>query len=174
MDEVTPKKKAYKKPLFWGTTLVIIIIAGLGSAYWYMQKDAVPTPPKEIIQSINNNLPLYYPSKLPEGFEAKPETISAQADNTDLITYQVSYGNGNQLFVSIQAIPDNFDFIGFYKQTIQAEEFETKNGEAYIGSLNNNSVVSLKTQDAWILVNAPGGIGATELKEVARNLRKIN
>lgn len=173
-DTLKPKRKS-KKLLVFVTIFGTITIVGLSVlAYFSYFHTSVPQPSDQVLQSIGDDVALYYPKKLPEGFEAQPETITGQVDNSDLITYRISYGNENQLFVSVQPIPNDFDFVGFYKQTIRGEEFEASNGEAYIGSLNNNSVVSLKTNDAWILLNAPGGVGANELKEVARNLHRVN
>lgn len=170
MEKMTkPSKRKWLAII--GSSLLLIIVSIISAYYILPSRNSVPLPPQSTLENINNDLPFYYPSKLPEGFSADEDTIGTQ-DNVTV--YQIAYGNNQRMFVSIQPIPDNFDFVGFYNQTLQAQEFEANNGEAYIGSLNDNSVVSLKTADAWILLNAPGGIGASEMQDIARSLQAVN
>lgn len=172
MDEVAPQKKAYKKPVFWAAASLLLVLFVLGAFLTVnLQKNSVPQPSQQELQSLTNNLPLYYPTKLPAGYAVNASSISTTSDVT---TYQITKPNTEAVVVSIQAVPQTgFSFVQFYNETIKGQEFENQLGESYLGSLDEKSVASIKTEDAWILISAPGSTDASDLKDISNALRNV-
>lgn len=169
--QTLPKKKPKKILLVWVAAFLVIAVVSGTFFYWANIRDKLPKPSKSIISSVSKGVPLYYPKELPGELYVKQDTIKSK---NDITIYQIADGGKDVVSVSIQPIPQEFDFAGFYKQTLQGEQFEVKNGEAYIGSFNNRTVASLKTADTWILVTGTGNLGVNEIKQITSKLENIS
>lgn len=166
-----PDKKSYKKWLLLGLATSLIIVTALLGGFYFINRSRILPPPRYALAQIQNDLPFYYPYRLPKGFTINPSTIGGQADVT---VYAISYGDNKNLAVSIQAIPKDFDFGNFYTHVMRGtREVTSSVGQAFMGTIEDRSVVSIKGQKAWILISAPDGINPSELEEVVAHLKQV-
>jgi hypothetical protein len=113
--------------------------------------------------------PLYYPSRLPEGYEANQATISTV---NKVVTYQIKHPANEPLLVSLQPRPNNFDVENFNKEVItEGISLTVSAGAATIGRLRGNQVASVLTDETWILISDPGSIPQQDLKFIVQHLK---
>lgn len=157
-----------------GGLILIVVVVGLGWLSYYeysiYHRASTPIPvPLSIRQEVN--FTVYYPvqSKLPTGYTL--DTNSFTGDN-NVVVYVVRYGN-QKLTFSVEQKPSNSDIQAFYAQHMPLHStVSSPAGTAAIGSINNQTVVSLPTKtNAWLLITCPLNVNSQQLDQVIRSLK---
>lgn len=163
----TKVKPRRRKKAFFIFILVLIIIVGGVAAYWYKLRPASSPIPVNIRQSVN--FPLLYPASLPPGYKINPASF---ANSKGAVLFEADNQSGGKIVFSEQKRPSTFDFPAFYKQGLGgASPFTTAVGEAAIGKTDGQSVGSIATDQAWMLVTSSAGIGSSDLRNILTNIK---
>jgi len=151
--------------------LIVIIIVFLLISVFHMHRSVktFDPVPGNIRRQVNFNIYYPNPNKLPTGY--KLNLNSFQSSN-QIVLYTVSYGNGNRLIFTIQQKPSDSSLKTFYKVHLPLTiPIQTSVGDAALGALNNETVVSLPTNtNAWILMTAPLNANQSQLKQVIKSM----
>jgi replication initiation and membrane attachment protein DnaB len=114
---------------------------------------------------------IYYPAQLPNGY-------LIQDDSYEVINGTLSYTIGGlqkpPISVSQQSPPETFDFEKFHNETLKNKHTTNTDTSsvAYIGRLEANNVVSLRTDTTWILLTADRSkVSFETLEKIAKKLR---
>jgi hypothetical protein len=123
------------------------------------------------------SFPVYYPeqSQLPAGYSLNQSSFRLANSQGEAVIYSVSYGNGQELIVSVQKNPSGAELAAFVKNYIPVHrELLTHSGKATIGAIGQQTVASLPTDSgAWVLITAPAdAYGTDNLSQVLKALRK--
>ena len=115
--------------------------------------------------------PIYYPSKLPQGFSP---TIGTPQTSATVFIYTLTYDGNKKLFVSAVPRPSGVQFSDFYTR-ILSNKTNVLNpaGTAVIGNANNQPIGSLVTTKTWVTMNAPKGIDTQRLQALVASLKQL-
>ena len=127
-----------------------------------------PTIPVPRAISSQVDFPLYYPTKFPSGFSLDTNSFS---QSNKVVTYTVSYEGNKKLIFNIEVRPTNFDFEGFQSN---ATKISSSIGDAYVGSLGKNTVISITTEKSWIFIGVPSPIDTPALEVILQHLKQVN
>jgi hypothetical protein len=172
MDETEPstdrKHRWFKRRWIW-TPIILVILAAAGLVGIKISQSTSPIP-KTIKQQIGFSI--YYPQKLPTGFSVDKSSWRIPEQNVVLLTllYQ-----GKKLVISQQPKPVGFDIDNFYQTKVaNLAQFLAPAGQSAVGTISNgNGFGSVVTTDnTWIILSAPKGIEAGQLREVIQGLSK--
>jgi hypothetical protein len=145
-------------------TASAIVLALLAAAIWYVViRETNPFPPT--IRPAGYTL--FYPQTLPAGFYVDKASFEQTSTVT---TYTVIYDSSKKLIFSIQAKPAGFDFDGLHQD---AKKLKSSIGQAYAGAIDGRTVVSIPTDDSWLLVGVPSDIKTSTLETVLSNLQVV-
>ena len=160
-------------------TLIFIIIFALAiavSLIIYAQNQKTHTHIQAITKAAQSkyiNTTIYVPTNIPDGYQYKTNSLSNANNITSYILHNQS--KDHNLFISIQPIPDDFNFLHFYNQVLESsQEIETNKNEAYMGSFSKNITISIRTDSDWILINAPQNFSITDARLIAEDIHKIS
>lgn len=166
---VTSQPKKSKKILVIISLLLILGAAGL--TWVLMNKNSDDPTPPAVKSSVS--LPIYYPTKLPNGFVVESNSYQS---NGEVLTYNAVAADGTKIIFSIQPRPATFDFQTFYqKGLVGTEQFTTPAGQAAIGRAQNKLLGNLVTDASWVIVSSSSpSIKSTDLRLILENIRKSN
>lgn len=150
-----------------------LTLLGLGFFYFILSSD------NPHISAISNEARsknidlLYVPTNLPEGYKYQSNSLSK---SNHLVSYAFGHEDPDKnIFISVQPIPENFNFVEFYNQNLGgAQEIDSSIGEAFIGSFNKNVTVSLRTDKNWMLINLPPNSTNTDTKIITNSIKQLN
>lgn len=153
-----------------GAGLVVVIVAA-GLVYYYHPSSHRPSSSGYFPDPIRSQVKtaLYYPTHPPSGMQV--DRTSFHVPTKNVVTYTVSDSQDNKFYVSIEPIPDNFDFIAFKKKFQTTDDLNLPTGNGFIGDLGAQLVASIQTQqNSWIIINTKAVTQAAELQSLARSL----
>jgi hypothetical protein len=151
-------------------SLLLVIVIALGAIHLLNKGNQGPIPSK---YTSSVTFPVYYPlaSKLPSGYYLNKASYSLPAK--DVLVYSIDFSNNQHLDVSLQQQPSLFNLNQFIKQHMPLNNsISTTVGKATIGDVNNHTVVSLPTNNTWIIVSGPINTSQTNLQQVLNSLTK--
>jgi len=160
-----------KNRLLVAALLIIFIIIGcILSVVYLLHKNSSPVP-KNIRQNVS--FPIYYTDqkKLPSGFTLNPNSF--KNPQKDGVLFTVIYDGGKKLVFTEQTKPSN-DELGYFnsKYIPIHRQILTSVGTATIGAINQETVVSLPTDNNWIIMTGPSKIDQASLDTVLKSLTK--
>jgi hypothetical protein len=164
------QKKRFIKPILIGL-LVIALIAG-GTVYYFKfykasQKHYFPS----YIRKDQVNIAVYYPVNLPPGFQVNNDFKLLQ-DN--ILYYSVSDSAGTKFYVTIQALPVNFNFQDFKKKFTKPDEYPTAAGDALVGQVGSSVLGSIRTiGNSWIIINSTNLNSVNGMEAVTRAMQPV-
>lgn len=147
------------------STVAIAILAVLVIA----RKNHTPAPPAVVPQHIAQSVsfPVYYPDpqELPSEFMLDRGSFSAA---NQAVVYSVVYDTNKTIAFTVQEKPSENDLKTFYvNQLPLRNEIKVPAGTAAVGVLNNQTLVSLPTnENAWLLITAPLDVNQDHLQEL--------
>jgi hypothetical protein len=178
----SPTKNESRKPwlklhrqlltrFFIGIALITAIsVAGM---FLYSSPQApqpLPSDPVPLRLRQAVNFSVYYPapSKLPVGYRLDTSSFTGSAQ---AIVYVVRYSN-QKLTFTVQQKPSESDIQDFYHTHLPLHTtVSTRLGEAAIGAIGSQTVVSLPTKSsAWLLVTGPPNVDKGELTQILESL----
>lgn len=142
-------------------TLLFIICTATLTYVLIIKKSASPFP--ETIQK-SVHFDLYYPT------ENKLNSSSIQ-DVDGTVSYTVNYKD-SPMYVTIQAVPKDFDFTGLEKQIENSKSIRTPFGKAIIGTISERQIGSLKTDRSWLLITSTKDTPQEDIEAILRQLKK--
>jgi hypothetical protein len=163
-----------KKFLFVASTLILIAMLGLTLLVDHQKSDqSVVSPvPQNLTTSVS--FPIYYPDpqKLPAGYSLDKTSFTSPTKN--VVLYTVNYGQNKKLIFSLQPRPSDNDLKNFNTQRIPIHiEFQSNLGNAELGIIGNQAIVSLPTNDnLWIIVTGPQNLTEKQVAPVLNDLIK--
>jgi hypothetical protein len=169
MDEATRVDTKFGLSGKWAKILIAAVIAAwvVAGGFFLLYRNSSksidnPSPLASFSQSVK--YPLYYPAN---GYIA-PDSKTL---TNGTVTYTVKYKD-DDMFVSIQPIPKNFDFNNFNRQVTGQTSIRTPVGKAIIGKLAGKLIGSITTDKAWFLISAPPDTPVTDIQDVLQNLKR--
>ena len=115
---------------------------------------------------------LYYPTKLPTGMYVVPNSIHGDGQ---AVLYTVADGQNHKFFVSIQPLPQSFDYEQFKKKFTDTDETLVNTGSALTGDAGYALIGSIRTADnTWILINAPDTSTGSAVQALTRSFEKVD
>jgi hypothetical protein len=163
----TASKPGRRKAWLIGFTLgsMLIAILGAGAVTYYIKNR--PSVPFSSAITNQVSFPLYYSSKIPNGFTFKASDISVKGN---VVTLYYTYGGNKKLIINEQAKPLSFDF----SQITGDSAFQTSYGNAVIKVNDTNTTASLVTSKTWLLLNSTGTIATKDVEELLNNLTQAD
>lgn len=170
MEKKTGSKLNLKKIVLIVVGLLIIGAAIAGSWYvWGRDKN----PLYAYIQK-GSTYPLYYPNKLPNGWELGPDAVTVSSAT---ISYrlQEKQNTQNYIVVTLQPPSSTFNASKYYQDSLRGViQVPTTLGEATIGKgwQSGKQIGSLQTTKTWILAIASSkNVTADQLQTIFTSLR---
>lgn len=164
------KSRPRRYILVVGITALIITIGFVAVIAIFVKDNAAPTTsvvPLSIAKSVT--FPVYYPDpkKMPPGYVLVQDSFSAA---NQAVVYSVAYDSNKTVAFTVQAKPAENDLKVFYANQLPLRnELSVPAGTAAIGVINNQTLVSLPTNDnAWLLITAPLDIEPEHLHQLLR------
>lgn len=161
---LTRSRGRRRKAIVASLVCSLIIAGSVGFILLRGQTAANPIPAR---YRTAVDFPVYYPAagKLPSGYKLNAASFSSPAAN--VIVYAIDYGD-QHVAVSQQDKPASSDLQSFADGRIPLHTTQsTPVGQAMIGAIGNQSIVSLPTNSkTWIIVTAPYSINQSQLKQL--------
>lgn len=144
--------------IFFGLTFVLVRHHGHPTYYF----------PESIRTSVH--FQLYYPTKLPQGLQVVPGSIKG---NEQAVLYTIADEHGHKFYVSIQRLPNNFDYETFKNKFTDTDETLVNIGSALTGDAGYALIGSVRTaNNSWILINTPDTTLSGELQGLTHDFEK--
>ena len=129
---------------------------------------SVKVPPN-IEQSYKT--PIYLPEKLPGNYKTIEDSFTLQEE---VLIFQAKDGAGGTIVFTEQPKPKDVNFEDFYAQ--QFKDAETLDNVPYPSvtgksSANNSSVLSIVTDEVWIIASSRSPISAGDLEILAKSIK---
>lgn len=157
-----------KKFLLIFSCILFILIAFFGVYYFIKNKNS--TNVTSVLSVQNNNIPLYFPTDLPNGYSVDEQSISKAPD---VSTYTISTPKSEKIFVSIQAKPIESVLEKFHTEQLGLPEtIVTQIGNIVIGQVRGRYTASITPEKSWIIVTAPLSTDYVELQELVSSFEK--
>lgn len=150
--------------------IFVVLILGFISVFFLMNNKASQEDP--ISNSIKQQVDytLYYPAKLSDDFHFDEIAFDQE---TKVVTYKYS-SSDKSIFFSLQKKPDGLNYDEFRnKQMTGIREVKTSIGTASAGTLQNQTVSSLLTDNTWVLITAGPGTSIDDLEQASKALTEI-
>jgi hypothetical protein len=155
--------------------LCLLVLAG-GIGAWVLHAHHKPKPvvssnifPTSVTDVAH--FPLYYPVHPPSGLAVNRASLSA---TSKVVTYVVNMASKTGFYVSVQPLPQNYDFDAFEKKFQTTDEFTTSIGTALVGDIGVGILGSVRTNDgSWILINSSNTNAQPMLEDLIRSLQKV-
>jgi hypothetical protein len=167
-----PSHRKIKRPKNRNSLLALALITALilaGSSYFIFR-----TNPSKNTSSNKNSvladsttakgyvLKAYYPTNLPTGFKFDNDTAVLKAN---VLYYSVSDSKANKFYITLEAIPPNFDFDTFYAKFLKPDQYVVNVGSVVAGQVGANLIASIQTtSNVWIIINS--NLNSTYLPEL--------
>lgn len=157
----------------WKSLGLAILIVTMAVAGWYIyqQSDASKPVPQSVVRAVN--FPLYYPTKLPDGFHVDRQSIKA----TNNQTVEFSIEQDNQKILVTEAAKPELSYEQIYSERLaDRRDFDTPAGKVSVGNFKVNddrAGGSLLTARTWVIVIAPRGYSLDRLSDVMRSFSEL-
>lgn len=166
------KKKAAPKRALLALPIVAVVIL-TGFLLWSGPISGLLEPKSPFDPELQEKvgMPLYFPSKLPEGF--KIETNSINQPESNVVVYTVSDDTDKQIIISLQRQPKNINLDPLYENLSSIKETETKFGKVKVGiSEDNIYMANVLTGETWVIITSQSNILDTDtIETIVNNLR---
>ena len=162
---IIPSRKPVKSSLIALPILAVLAIAGLGiSKYMNKSQPFIPPLPSNIISGLNFRV--YYPSKLPPGYEYQDKSAGTQPG---LFYYKLKNGNKTITITQQLAPPSGVDLTALPSYS----NLSVPNGKAALGiSVGNPSAVIIIDRTI-ININASKGVTKEAVSGIARDIKPV-
>lgn len=116
-------------------------------------------------------IPLYFPTKLPEGFKIETNSISQPESN--VVIYAVSDDTNQKITISLQRQPEGINLDPLYENLSSINETDTQYGTVKVGKSEDNIyMANVLTGETWVIITSQNNILDTEtIKTIVNNLR---
>lgn len=165
----------HHKQRSWSTIAsLIVLVALLAMAvvlFIMNQNISKVTLPPDIKTKLT--FPAYLPEKLPGSYRLQANSFSFQEDA--VLLFKAVDSSGSNLLFSEQAKPKEMNFEDFYAK--QMKEAKTLSGTPYASvwgrtADESSSILSIVTDETWILLTTKTPISEPDLQTIAKNLQR--
>jgi hypothetical protein len=165
--------RQFKKAKLWlfktkwrvaGLVLILLLILS-GSIFWTHHRSTIPPLLKQ--NAAISDIPIFFPAKLPDGFQVDPHSVITQ---NGITTYTIKFDKNSDLTISQQAKPGNFDFSQLQGET----QFTTRYGKAIISPLESATTATLVGDKTWVLLRSPDRISTDDMHTILNSLQPVN
>lgn len=156
----------YRRAFYSLLTIVLVVMSGFFVAYLVRYHDlhSVPDPiPISVRDKVK--FPLYFPnpSRLPASYKLNTASFT---DSAQAVVYSLTYRNQTMVF-SVQNNPGVSAINNFYSSSLALHTtMSTPVGNATIGAIGSQSIVSLPTSRSWILITGPSNFSQQQYAPV--------
>jgi intein/homing endonuclease len=171
-EENKPRRKKSKKKWFIGVIFILLLATGVSlwilthgnSNYSQLRKDLAQAQ-KEV------SFPVLVPEKLPKDFAYKKGSVKT---SSGIVLYSLQDGKDKSVSVSQQAKPAISNFDDFYNRVLtNRTSVLSTQGKAVLGTNGSQTIGSLITDKAWILLNTTSHIDNHTLSELINSLQPL-
>ena len=127
---------------------------------------------EELAQKVD--FPLYYPTKLPDGFKIELDSIKQPVD--DVVVYAMSDDNGKRINITLQQQPSSLNLEPLYEVLTDLEAIDTKYGKVNQGiSKEGFALTNVTTGKTWVIINSgKDSIGQTEIRMLINSFKEVS
>jgi hypothetical protein len=157
-----------------GITYAVLIILSAFTALSLAsgRHDNTITNPFPIGQIKAAPFKLYYPARLPKGYQV--DIASAESIESAVVIMRITNPtSGNAIAISQQQAPENFNYNILYNSFEGKKTYKVKLGTVTTGTIDNGKtqIASLVTADkTWIFLTAPASVPSEDLQSVFVNM----
>lgn len=156
-----------------GIAGLVVFCGVLALTLMQLHRPATPADPFTAKTLASVKFPLYYPTKLPNGFKIDSKSITSPQEG--VVVLHATDDKGRKIYMSQEARSKTYNYGGFFKGIEQSKSFTAHEGEAVTGYLYNRKTViaSLVTAKSWIIVNTQDtSLAPGDLKLVVANMSR--
>jgi hypothetical protein len=170
---VTPSEKNRRRPVrLLKLTGLALLLGALGLfVYWQVQVwNRGPISPFSVSISASVNYPLYYPTRLPAGYQI--DTASVSSPQQGVFIFYMTGPKGAKLYMSEEARPLAFNFSTFYSSIKDSKKSIVGDHTIVVGRINNNQIeiASWVNHKTWVLSNTTANIPSSQLMSMLNSL----
>lgn len=114
---------------------------------------------------------LFYPKRLPEGYEISQASLGRVESN--IVTMRIRSATSEDITITQQKTPPGFNFDTLYNSFNQKSSHDLPLGKATIGTINNGQLrlASLVIEDTWVLVQTTQATSVDTIVEILKQLQ---
>ncbi|MEK7152697.1 MAG: hypothetical protein AAB834_02010 [Patescibacteria group bacterium] len=155
----------------WLVAIVCVVAIAIAAIVFASNRLTARPSPELINAQGKTDIQIYYPSNLPEGFSYMNQSVKA---STTAIIYTLTYDNDKRLSVSCTAKPSNAAISKFHSQTLTDKtKIPSPEGDLVVGTAYSQTVASLVTDEAWVIMNTTAAIDEESLTRLASSFTPI-
>ena len=144
---------------------VFIVVVTLLFAAGYWSRDYVTSllkPPSPFVGKVAaQQFPLYFPTKLPEGFKIELGSISQPESN--IVVYAISDDKEQRIHISLQAAPEDLNLDPVENTFSNKRVVPTSHGDVTVGiNKVGSEMANVVADKTWIIINSPKGLLSNE------------
>ena len=164
-----PGHKRHRKFIVILVILTVLAAGGVGGWVYLNHANQSSPIPAAVRQQVD--FPLYYPSRLPEGYSVS----QAPAVSEGVAAMAIRTPSGDTIFISQQAAPTGLNYQKFLSDELKRpQEFSTPIGIGYVGGPLGRTFGSILTSKTWVLLNTVQGVNAeSEIKQLMQALSVV-
>jgi hypothetical protein len=172
-DEKPAELKRGRKKTIYGWSIGLILLALLGSFIGVSLANNVSRAvkvPTETARAFNQ--PIYLPKTLPGNYKIMEDSFEL---HEDVLVFNAKDGADGTIAFTEQKKPIGVNFDEFYStqlkdtKTLSDVPFPSVVGK---GINNNNVVLSIVTDDIWIIVSSKAPLSPDDLKIIAKTIKR--
>lgn len=157
------KRKKYVLLVGLAITAVALGIAAAGVIYTHQRTQA--SMPLSVSRQFD--FPVFFPKPIPKDFKFSPNSFSANPDRS-VLTYALTYRD-KPIAITVQRLTNDIPIDNFNP----TEKFMSPIGMAYIADIESfRTTAAVVTDKSFILINAPGQIPLSAMKDIINSLNK--
>jgi hypothetical protein len=150
----------------------VVMLAVIGTAGFVLVKPKLHHDKTVVLGTsiqAQYQIPAFYPTNLPTGYTFNKD-FKVLAPN--VLYYSVSDSSNEKFYVTLQALPKNFDFSAFKQKFLKPDEYTTDIGSVVAGNMGASLVGSIRTNNSiWILINSPAVNSLPQLETITRSFQ---
>ncbi|MBC7708276.1 hypothetical protein H7Y63_03565 [Polaromonas sp.] len=158
----TTKKQSWRTWVIGGLVVAGLLVA---AALLLVNNNRSPLP-APIARQIT------FPAYLPDKSRGVIVDQNSYAWQEGVLTYKVQTPDNNQVFVSEQVVPKNFDLTSFLQRIKNKQTLTNQYGQGQAGISENNLIISQIVNDNWIFMSGPTTMDPAQLGQVFQSLHK--
>jgi len=173
-EEYTPKHwlRLSKAKLISLISLAIVLGSGVAVASLLLADKQAPKVIVPAAITKEAGFAVHVPTVLPGNYTIDPDSFVLGEENS-VVSYRAKDASGTSIIFTEQKRPAKFNFTTFYKQ--QMKDAITLDGVPYTSvvgksAINDSQVLSVVTNDTWLLVTTEAPLSAGDLRVIAQSL----
>lgn len=151
-SKINVKSKSRRVITALAITISFILIPAISLTILKQPILALLKPKSPFSQELVDKMkiPLYYPTKLSNGYKMEINSITQPENN--IVLYAITNDSGKKINISIQKQPEDINLEPLYKNLSNSRDLKTKFSSAKIGDSDNMTISNIMTGQSWLII----------------------